>query len=357
MKRSLSVLLALLLALMLCLSFAACGDPPPQGGETEPPGVTDPGGGTEDPPEEEVPDPQPEDKRVEAIADNTFQDGFGVMGLNSATDGTSVKTQIKFGRRDPVWRIGQWGSRYNLNEPLQNSVTTQAMILADRSKTVTLDRAENELTLALDATKEYDTSEESRVMWAHLLIEQSFDDFPQYRLSEFDSLVATLDFSVTKAEKGAIETGDAADTLPAQFLQYFYVVNRNESSPGYSSFLWFGLSYLDTRYDSAPLSYLQDTAGGNLGNYIYSLGAESTLGPGAFEVGREYSVEIDILPYISAALQTAAENGFMLNTQLSDCVITGMNLGWEVPGAWDVSATIGNLSLKGSLKNQQEENL
>lgn len=40
----------------------------------------------------------------------------------------------------------------------------------------------------------------------------------------------------------------------------------------------------------------------------------------------------------------------MMNTQLSDCVITGMNLGWEVPGAWDVSATVKNLSLTGSIK-------
>lgn len=61
-------------------------------------------------------------------------------------------------------------------------------------------------------------------------------------------------------------------------------------------------------------------------------------------------MEIDILPYISAALEKAAENGFMMNTQLSDCVITGMNLGWEVPGAWDVSATVKNLSLTGSIK-------
>ena len=349
MKQALSILLALLLVIAACASFVACG-----GAQNEPPpsGVTDPDD-TDTPPDENEPsggEELPADDRIEAIADNTFEYGFDVMGVDSATDGTTIYTQILFGRRDPVWRIGQWGSRYNLNQPLQNSVTTEAMVLSDRSKSVTLDRTRSELTLALDATKEYDESADSRVMWAHLLIEQSFEDFTQYRLTDFDSLVATLDFTVTKAEKGAIETEDAANTLPAQFLQYFYVVNRNESSPGYSSFLWFGLGYLDTRYTSLPLSYNQDTAGGNLGNYIYCLGAETTLGPGDFEVGKEYKVELDILPYIEEALETAARYGFMLNTQLSDCTITGMNLGWEVPGAWNVSATVKNLSLKGSLK-------
>lgn len=297
--------IAVLLALLFCFSLPACAPDSPDDGGITPPDITIPGGD------------EPAEERIEAIADGDFQDGFGIMGLNSATDGSAVKTTVKFGRKEPVWRIGQWGSRYNLNEPDLKSVTTEAMVLRDGSKEVSLDRSQNALTLALNATAEYDTSEDSRVMWAHLLIEQSFDSFPSYRLDAFDSIVAALDFTVTKANKGAIETGDAADTLPAQFLQYFYVVNYNQDSPGFGSFLWFGLGYLDTRYEVMPLSYLQDTAGGTAGNFIYCLGAESTIGAEPFAVGTEYSVEIDILPYISAALEKAAENGFMMNTQLS----------------------------------------
>jgi hypothetical protein len=31
-----------------------------------------------------------------------------------------------------------------------------------------------------------------------------------------------------------------------------------------------------------------------------------------------------------------------------------MNIGWELPGAWDVSATISNLSIKGVFKEEIE---
>ena len=86
------------------------------------------------------------------------------MGLNSATDGSAVKTTVKFGRKEPVWRIGQWGSRYNLNEPDLKSVTTEAMVLRDGSKEVSLDRSQNALTLALNATAEYDTSSDRTVL-------------------------------------------------------------------------------------------------------------------------------------------------------------------------------------------------
>lgn len=340
--KKLSVFLSVILTLFL---FVGCGSP---AGAEPPPSIVDPAEN------EEPENPTVEENRVQAIIDADFQKGFGIMGLNSASDGTSVKTSVKFGRGDPVWRVAQWGSRYNLNEPEEKILNNDTFILSDRSKSVTLDRTTNELTLALDATKEYDTKENSRTMWAHLLIEQEFDEFKSYRLDTFESLEATLDFNVSRANKGAIETNSAAETLPAQFLQYFYVVNYNAASSGFGSFLWLGLDYLDTRYEVTSLYYAQDHAGGNAGNYIYSLGADTLMGSDPFEIGKDYKIEVDILPYITSALEKASEYGFMMNTLLSDCVITGMNLGWEVPGAWDVSVTFCNLSLKATLKNQEE---
>ncbi len=295
-----------------------------------------------------------QEQYVEALRDPNFQNGFALKGNDSATDGVLPLGKLEYGNGNPTWEVGQWGSRYDLTEGVQ-TVAEKVAFVKDTAKKLQINRATNALTFEVMGSLEYDEMQDSRVMWSHLLIEQAFTDFTSYRLSDFKRLEASVDFSVSMANKGAIETKDPAgafpapNTLPAQFLQYFYVQNRNFESPGYGNFLWFGLGYLDTRHESLPLSYLQDYAGGGAGNYIYCLSAETVLGPGAFQVGKTYNVNIDIIPHIQEALRTAQEYGFMLNTTLADCAITGMNIGWEVVGAWDVRSEVKNLSLKGFL--------
>lgn len=297
---------------------------------------------------------KPQEQYVEAIRDRNFENGFALSGNDQATDGVLPIGELKYGNGNPVWQVGQWGSRYDLTEGTQ-TITDKMALVQDTAKKLQANRTTNTLTLEVMGSLEYDEMKDSRTMWAHLLIEQGFVDFTSYRLSDFKRLEASVDFSVKMANKGSIETKDpdgafpAPKTLPAQFLQYFYVQNRNAESAGFGNFLWFGLGFLDTRHESLPLSYLQDHAGGVAGNYIYCLGAETVLEPGAFQIGKTYNVNIDILPHIQEALLKAQEHGFMLNTTMEDCTITGMNIGWEVVGAWDVRSEIKNLSLKGFL--------
>ncbi len=294
----------------------------------------------------------PQEDYVEALRDPNFQNGFALKGNDRETDGVLPLGKLEYGNGNPIWEIGQWGSRYDLTEG-QQTVADKIAFVKDSAKKLQVNRTTNALTFEVLGSLEYNEMKDSRIMWSHLLIEQSFTDFTTYRLSDFERLEASVDFSVSMANKGAIETKDPAgafpapNTLPAQFLQYFYVQNRNPESPGYGNFLWFGLGFLDTRHESLPLSYLQDYAGGVAGNYIYCLGAETVLGPGAFQLGKTYNVNIDLLPHIQQALLTAQGYGFMLNTTMEDCTITGMNIGWEVVGAWDVRSEIKNLSLKG----------
>ncbi len=346
MKKLIVILLAAVLA---CCAFA-CGNslstPNNSDKEQQIPVMPDDNQPDEDDkkPDEEKPEP-PAINELQAIADADFSYGFRLLGTDSATDGTGAKSIVKFGRQTPVWSMAQWYTRYDFNL-VKPVITTQKMTIDDQSKHIELDRTNGKLTLALDATKEYDESASSRVFWPHLLIEQSFsEEVKSHKLSEFESLTASVDFSITKANKGAIETKPASETLPAQFLQFYYINDFKNDA-----FLWFGLAFFDTRYEKTTLAYSQDFAGGNAGNFIYSLGAETLMNNENFVLGKEYEIELDILPYISQALDKAKESGFMPNTHLSDCIISGVNIGWELPGAWDVSATLGNISLQGILK-------
>lgn len=339
--------IAVLLAVVLCLSLMfACADsrddssPADEPGSSVTDGNTKPGGQNGE---------TEKDDRISVLADPKFSQGFYIRGTDSAVDGNGAKATVKLGDGDIVWNVGQWYSRYDLSES-QPVVTAGRVSVSDTSKKVTLNRHTGEITLELAASEEYDTAASSRAKWAHLLVEQEFTEFSSRTLDTLSKVEVALDFRVT-AIKSEKETAPTSKAMPAQFLQFFYVVNRNLSSAGYGDFMWFGLGYLDTREECKELSYLQDFAGGTAGNFIYSLGAKETLGEGAFEFGKEYKVNIDILPYISAALKKAKECGFMTNTKLSDCVLTGMNLGWEVVGIWDVSSSIKNLSVKATVKD------
>ena len=332
--KKIAIFLSVLFGVLL---FGACG------GSTDTSGGENSGGSNTEP-------EKPADKIISAVDDAEFKKGFDILGLDSALDGNTAKSTIRLDRGTINWKIAQWFSVNDLNDAFP-IVNVNMMKIEDLSKKVELDRVENALTLELNASKEYKETANSRVKWAHLLIEQQFsDDFSSHRLTEFERLEATLDFNVTKAVKSPLETNEKEKILPAQFLQYFYVVNNNPQSQGYGNFLWFGLGYLDTRYDVKQLSHLRDYAGGNPGNYIYCLGADATIGDEPFEIGRDYKVNIDILPYIEKGIERAQEGGFMLNTSISDCVITGMNIGWEVVGIWDVSVTFSNVSFIGKLK-------
>lgn len=59
------------------------------------------------------------------------------------------------------------------------------------------------------------------------------------------------------------------------------------------------------------------------------------------------TIDKDLLPFMREGLQDAWQAGFLKDSQsLDDCHITGMNLGWKVPGIFDVEMQYRDLSLK-----------
>ena len=78
--------------------------------------------------------------------------------------------------------------------------------------------------------------------------------------------------------------------------------------------------------------------------------------------GREYSdrsahdrewirIDKELMPLFQEALETAWQRGFLTESRdLADYRITGMNLGWEVPGLFDVEMQVRDLSLEVAAK-------
>jgi hypothetical protein len=124
---------------------------------------------------------------------------------------------------------------------------------------------------------------------------------------------------------------------------FLMVQNRNRQSPGFGKLVWFGIPLYDDRSRFPKEHKAQDFGGTSM--FIFTLGGEVFTERSAHD--REWiTVDKDLRPLILEALETAWQRGFLRESRdVSDYRITGMNLGWEVPGLFDVEMQVRDLSL------------
>ena len=282
----------------------------------------------------------PEVEYVEVLSDPSFKKGFDLMGLNGATEGTTVKKRIRYGTAlgTPQWKLAQWWCKYSLADGVESS-TTDKYVLKDAHKSVTVDIPTGDITLALDSAADFPSVVTSAPSaWPHLLIEQSLKS--PVPVKDKKNLNASLSFTLNESEDKRIDGGVM---LHSQFAWFIYIVDKNEQSPGYGNFLWFGLNIFDSTKETTNEYASQDTAGG-LGNFIYSLSNKDFL-RNKIEKGVKNEFTVDILPFVKTALSVAQAHGFMPGTTYEDVSVTGTNIGWEIFDRWSESITIHDISL------------
>ena len=277
-----------------------------------------------------------QDKSWEVLTDLKFSQGFELTG---ATHQASKRVET-FGQKDvtPVWRMPQWNSK-GLLDRLQ--IKEDTVTLSDDYKSVTLDRKTGAINLTVHTSKEYATPRTSSSQpWVHLLLELSPFSKP-VKVSGSAEIWVEAEFELT--ENTAHGVNDP-DLHAAQFSWFLYLKNTNEQSEGFRDFLWFGLSMFDSRYEFVPDYAMQDFAMPN-GSFIYSLGSKRFFDK-PVKVGERRTIRRNILDDLRVAVETANKKGFITNTTLDDVVLDGMNIGWEVPGTYDVGATLHKMSVK-----------
>jgi hypothetical protein len=72
------------------------------------------------------------------------------------------------------------------------------------------------------------------------------------------------------------------------------------------------------------------------------------------QTGSWVAVEKDLLPYIKSGLACAVERGYLSSPNLRDYAVANMNIGWEVPGTFDVSMQIRDLGINAVLKGNND---
>ena len=291
----------------------------------------------------------PEEKEYSFLSDGKFANGIGIMGMSDAT-GRKNFGYIDYGgtvdaEKNSVWQIWQWSGKSNLAVDKTETVSENGDYrYVAGGKQVIVNPKTGKLTLAIDATKEYDHPRKAGEGWVHNLIEQNFSQ--SKNVGDVSHIYAKAKFTIDKCDKHMSLSEFNGNLHNAQLLWYISVTNRPEntvydkdtktwSRGRYGDYIWFGVPLWEANalQIRESCSYDQGT-----GQFIYGLDNGWYLNV-PIEPGEECEFKFDILPYIKTALATCQQKGGMVNCTYDNLYVSYMNLGWEVPGTFDCSVT------------------
>lgn len=280
----------------------------------------------------------------ELIQDNHFRRGFILW---EPKPGQHVRYgELKGLETDgkPIWGLSQWSSRFPLDQ--KTATASRGTIACSNSaKAVILGTTRSkaaDLVFAANSAMEYGPKARGAGdPWVHLLAEQEFE--PPAPLTGLSAAKLHVEARLFRSRN--LHQGDySPDVHAAQFQIFFTVQNRNRQSPGYGDLLWFGIPIYDNR-DRFPKEFKAQDFGGTA-KFIFTPGGKTFTSKSTHD-GGWITIEKDLLPLLREALETAWARGFLKESKdYNDYHIGGMNLGWELPGTFDVSMQIRKLSLK-----------
>ena len=297
-----------------------------------------------------------QNKVIELFPDNKFERGFNALPGNKAFEDGSYpendymdNVYLKYTKDSPspVWQLQQTGCIYDLND-IYNPITEKYPEYQNGyykfdgvSNHVYVNPDIGEIKLGVEASKEYEHPRKDRENWPHLLLQNALTE--QVTLSELSSLEFTIDLNI-HCENKMKDSEYNPSMHTAQFLMYFVVNTMNDIDNG--EYFWFGVPFFDYRYKAMkPSAFIDNGTSGNTGKVIYQMATEK-IDPNGFQLDHDYSISLDLIEEFQDALIETQKLGRMTNTTVTDLSISNMNIGFEIPGTFDVEATFKNFSLK-----------
>lgn len=264
----------------------------------------------------------------------------------------------------PRWSIAQWNSKYDIlgnkddpnagyqlvreDDGLINTIISKGQTVNGQflpGKIIKINSMTGEIYLECNCSIEYDKDRDSSDPWVHLLLANRWRK--QRKISELSSIVMEANFTVNKCINYTKSENYSVNKHAAQLVWYVTLQNLNRSSLGYGKYIWFGVGLWDDRsVDKVANAYIAHDAGTD--TLIYNPSSSYYYGNNYGKqkgVGQENNAYVDIYPILSMAFSEAQAKGYLSNTTWDDLYIGGTNFGYEVPGTFDISATIHSLGV------------
>jgi hypothetical protein len=279
---------------------------------------------------------------IELIADRDFQRGFILW---KPEPGRHVRYgELPDADAKPVWGLAQWNSRFALKPHPVSTNADGSLTWSNAAKSIRFGataEGSRVLVLAADSGIEYDDrSRRKEEPWVHLLVEQKFES--ALSLTELAAAKFRVEARLIRSRNSRPDDY-SPDRHAAQFLIFFTVRNDNRKSSGHGDILWFGVPVYDNR---EPFPKEHKALDRGTGKFIFTPNGRAYTSTSAHD-GEWIVLERDLLPLMRDALETAWKRGFLQGSkEMADYRIGGMNMGWELPGSFDVEMQIRGLTLK-----------
>ena len=241
----------------------------------------------------------------------------------------------------PIWGLSQWSSKFPIVPAAKPTGASGFVVMSNAAKRIMLGPPGADLSLTLNSGEEYGAQARAAGdPWVHLLVEQEFETPPF--LQKLSAARFHLGARLLHARNLHRDDYDPA-VHAAQFQVFLTVQNRNRQSPGYGDLLWFGIPVYDNRHRTVPEFKSKDFGGTE--KFIFTP-AGTTFTSESLHDGAWVVIDQDLLPLMREALDMAWGKGFLsASKSIADYAIGGMNMGWELPGTFDVELAVRDLSL------------
>lgn len=312
-----------------------------------------------------------DDDSSSILSDRKFKRGFVVRGLglpiykdhaDEETYGPAYDTGyvFQYGKDDldsPVWEICQWSSRYGFHDESVTKFTANGTeyTYTNPSKFFRVNTSTGEFTLGIEGEKCYVYGDREPYMeWPHLLVSRDINRSFLTKVSDKTELRIKLDASLDRFEDKM-----TVEPIPwlhaAQCMFYLYISNYDEKTDNFSDMLWLGMSIFDSRSEYTEEFARPDTESkeSGTGKFIYNVASTEYLSDGnnfyrdgKIAVGTSVTIDFDILPFVKIALQKAQEQGCMLSSKYENLYVSGMYIGFEIPGTYNIEMTYNNMDIR-----------
>lgn len=291
-------------------------------------------------------------KKVQILQDICFEHEFGLKGLSSALTAHQVFDYLswKDSKKPYHWTIAEWASKHLLKDEKSIKVEGNAISFFNESKNVTIYPGKGQIDLFTDTRKEYEKPRGGSDPWIHLLLEQAIPMEKRIMLDKLSSLYMELEFEVSKCDKYMSDEEYDPNVHAGQISWYLTVENcdcKELDFEGRPDYLWFGLPLYDNRFDKSEGTKIFLDYGTQ--KVIYGKDRDDYL-PKQVEIGKTYRLFVDVLPEIKIAFEKAKELGWLKGAKFSSMAIGSTNIGWEIPGTFDVGFKIKKISIIGEEK-------
>jgi len=286
--------------------------------------------------------------RQDLFEDLQSRRGF-LLSYADSSKGRAVEAVLDLGDANnvPAWRLCQWASKYSLAGVPCTRGTDGDLLYENQGKRVVVGGAgspNRDLILEVRGGAEYgNRARRSGEGWPHLLIEQ--DAVVIRPLDELDSIRFSLDLRLLRFENRMPADQYDPGLHAAQFQMFFIVKNISPDSPDHGNFYWFGVPFFDNRCDVPPEYMAKDIGKDDAtGKFIYTVDGRA-VGVTPMKTGQWLSLDVDLLPFIRSGVQEAVKRGYLKDADPHRYAVANMNLGWEIPGAFDAAVQIRDLRI------------